>query len=57
MKNREYIMMLIALFIISLLIFGIIYAIIRIDRLEGRIKQQDIVNEYILNRIEGVYYE
>lgn len=56
MKNREYIMMLIALFIISLLIFGIIYAIIRIDKLEKKIQDQNIINEYIMNRIEAVPY-
>lgn len=56
MKNREYIMMLIALFIISLLIFGIIYAIIRIDKLEKKIQDQNVINEYIMNRIEAVSY-
>ena len=54
MKNREYIMILIALFIISLLIFGILYAIIRIDKLEKEIQDQNIINEYIMNRIEAV---
>lgn len=57
MKNREYIMLLISLFILSILIFGIIYVIIRVDNLEKEFNNQSKINEYILNRIEAVSYE
>lgn len=55
MKNREYIMLLISLFVTSILIFGIIYANIKIEKIEERLTHQNTINEYLLNNYE-VYH-